>query len=333
MRWGIDSFIPELQSKQATAYLPLPLSFKTSSLKERIAMLTATLNHNKKVLQKYLYTIKTYPVNRRMYRIPNLCFPLYFNRYFAWMYKDLDYKQYFLDVGNFCRKNKIRISIHSDMNVYLGLESDYNYFALNAMGKLFREMGYDSPYQNGTCYCVHSTFKYLPPDIISTKLKENVDLSNLSFCAVENTHTKNSLYENLEIDGIAKIVDLHHHLIANQKYLSPNSKLWLIVKNSWKKQTPKIHLSVPQQDTAKVDGDFIKNEKKILEDLIPAEFYDSSYIKHSDFIWGKRYLNWARKFDADVMIESAWCASATKMAANNITCIEELEATAIKSKK
>ena len=325
MRWGIDSFIPELQSKKSTAYLPLPLSFKNSTIKERIAILTATLNHNKKVLQKYLFTIKSFPKNRRMYRIPTICFPYYFNRYYSWMYKDLDYKQYFLDVGNFCRKHNIRISIHADMNVYLGLESDYNYYALNSMGKLFREMGYDQPYQNGTCFCVHSTFKYLPPDIISNKLKENVDLSNLAFCAVENTHITNSLYQNLEISGIAKIVDLHHHLIANQKYLSPKSKLWLIVKNSWQNQTPKIHLSVPQQSTAKVDGDFIIDGKKILEDRIPPEFYDYNFVKHSDYIWGKRYLNWARQFSADVMIEADWCASATKMAANNITCLEQLE--------
>ena len=325
IRWGIDQYILEKQAKRSTAYIDLPASFMTFTIKEKVAFLTATMKHNVNVLIKYLHTIAKMPTNRRMYRIPTQCFPHYFNKSLSWLYKDIDYRNCFFDIGNFCRKHNIRISIHSPMNVYVGIDSQWNWFAINRMGLLFREFGYDRPYQDGACFCIHSTFTHLSPQDINRKLVENVDRANLAFCAVENTHVQSSLYNNMELDNVAKIVDLHHHLVADNKYLSAKSKLWLMVKKSWQGETPKIHLSTPRQEDARVDGDTIVNGKRILEDLIPADFYDNKYCAHSDFIWGKRYLNWARTFESDIMVEAAFCASATKMAAHNITSIEQLE--------
>ena len=331
MRWGIDSYILDWQGKYATQYITLPKTFSTMSVKEKVSIVAATLNHNKKVLQKYLYAIKSMPLNRRMYRIPTICFPLYFNRGYSWLYKDIDYQKTFDDIGNFARKHKIRISIHSDMNVYAGISTDYNYFALNRMGILFKELGYKNPYDNGSCFCVHSTFSHYKAHEVNQQLKDNVDKQNLAFMAVENTHCKNSLYENMEIDCCAKIVDLHHHLVANQKYLSPKSKLWHIVRNSWQGETPKIHLSTPRLSVTNTDGDCLVNGKRHCVPLLPNEFYGYDCAPHSDFIWGKKYLNWAREFDADVMIEAGWCATATKMAANNLTSLDQLEAKVKKS--
>ena len=325
IHWGIDQYFLEKQAKRSTAYIDLPASFSTFTLKEKVSFMTATMKHNVNVLTKYLHTIAKMPANRRMYRIPLQCFPHYFNRNLSWLYKDIDYRNCFFDIGKFCRKHKIRISVHAPMNVYIGIDSPWNWFALNRLGLLFRELGYETPYQDGACFCVHSTYSHFSAQDINRLVEQNIDRANLAFCAVENTHAENSLYENLELENVAKIVDLHHHLIANGKYLSSKSKLWLHVKKSWNGETPKIHLSTPRLENAGFDGDSIEDGKKVLADLIPGDFYSNSFVAHSDYIWGKRYLNWARSFEADVMIEAAWCASATKMAAHNITCLEQLE--------
>lgn len=324
IRWGSDCFILERQAKRSTAYIDLPPSFDKYSVKDKLAVLAATVQHNKKTLESYLRLFAKMPKNARMYRIPNLCFPLFFNRSMSWLWRDIDYKAYFADIGKFCRKHKIRISIHSPMNVYVGIDTVWNWYALNRMGQLFREMGYTEPYQDGTCFCVHSTFNNFAPEELNEKLLTNVEPANLNYLAVENTHTAGTLLNNLQL-SVAKIVDLHHLLISDQKYLKAESNIWSKVKRSWGDARPKIHLSVPTKQAALVDGDTWIDGRRVLENRIPADMYDHQYVKHADFIWGRRYLNWARTFDADIMIEASWCHSATNMARYGITSIEELD--------
>ena len=79
---------------------------------------------------------------------------------------------------------------------------------------LFRELGYETPYQDGACFCVHSTYSHFSAQDINRLIEQNMDRANLAFCAVENTHSENSLYENLELHFLHE-----YHLQVKFQYL------------------------------------------------------------------------------------------------------------------
>lgn len=302
-----------------------------SSFNIKKKWIEASCKHNIKALKNCLkYCVKVSKTFKKydlkFYRMP-IILP-FFTCYWAQMiYKELlpELEDYLLDIGDYAKKHKIRLTMHAPMTVCLNSVKDNviknSVYTLKQLTKIYELLGYDTSkfHEYGIGITTHiggregGTDKYI--ETISS-LDKNV----INVLQVENDDKIYTVEDCLKI-GLPVVLDIHHDWIVKGKYFVGN---YSKILKTWKNVKPKIHASMPKKeliDWCFSDNTLItpNNKKfKVYADLPTVnELNKISKDKlraHGDFIYGKSMKDLLLDYCdyADIMVEMRGCNLASE---------------------
>lgn len=280
---------------------------KTSTLtkKESRKWLLALVASNLQALLKQLAVMGSMPKALRMWRISSDLLPLFTHDVARHVYGDkhvlADIEAELLKIGRQAQRKGLRLSFHPGQFVVLGsqnanvraasmLELEYHCWVL-------RSMGLTGWHPNGAAVNVHVGLK--EPNVKEMRkllsrdtVRDLVTLENdeFSWCAKDIVETFGDL--------VPVVLDLHHYWLHQGKRIQPDSKLVGNIRKTWRSVKPKLHLamSFPELCTA-------STENLVLQDLLDDGQTRAKLRVHCTSPWHARCIEYAAKFDMDIMWE------------------------------
>ena len=245
----------------------------------------------------------------RMVRLGSDILPMYTHRDWSFFWRLSDVVAYlekeFGRVGEFARKNDVRLSFHPGQFTVLASENDgivnnsieeFEYHA-----DMARYMGYGKSFQDFKIN-VHISGKRGPDGIRAAYTRLSPEARNC--ITIENEENSWGLADCLTLMDVVPIVmDIHHNWIREGKYIQPSDDMVKQVVDSWRGVRPTMHYSVSREDV------LIDHPTNILPDyasLLAAGYKKQKMRAHSNFYWNKPVNEWALSFltTHDIMAES-----------------------------
>lgn len=301
-----------------------------SSFNVRSKWIEASAKHNIKTLKNCLRYIvkksKKYDkVDLKFYRMP-LILPFFNYVWTSGIYNELqeELRPYLLDVGDYARKHKIRLTMHAPMTVVLNSVKEQvvknSIYTLKRICVLYEWLGYDTSkfHDHGIGVTTHiggregGVENYI---INLNKLSKNVR----NILQVENDD-KIYTVEDCFKTKLPVVLDIHHDWIVKGKYFeSDYSK----ILKTWKNVRPKVHASMPRRDLIDWcynDNVLLTSNKKfkVYADLPTVEELNKvskdKLRTHGDFIYGQSMKDLLLGFSqvADIMVEMRGCNLASE---------------------
>lgn len=208
-------------------------------------------------------------------------------------------------VGAAARELDVRISFHPGQFVCLASDrpdvADRSLEELEYHVDLARWMGYAQTWQDIKIN-IHVSGKLGPQGFRSTWKRMSPELRRT--LTIENDEITWGLDDILTLGDICPIVlDIHHHLVKTNEYITPQDTRVLKVWDSWKNRRPVIHYSQPRREFFPDDWNL---DKKIHWENIKTGVNRIKMRAHNEFYWNRAVNYWAREFwdIADIQCES-----------------------------
>lgn len=267
------------------------------------------IEHNLSSQYKILTYVNTLPEKLKMMRISSDLLPLYTHKEYAYFYSSTLIKEYisseFSKIGEFARKNNIRLSMHPGQ--FCVLASDRPDVVLNSIDEfeyhadMIRMMGYGQQFQDFKCN-VHIAGGLGVDGVLAILPKlSDVAKNTITF---ENEERKYGLDDCLKLSEHCPVVlDIHHCWINEGDYIEHNDDRIKKVIDSWRGVRPTMHYS--QSRESLLDLGFDSDSKLDMTSLL-EQVNKKDLSAHSDKMWNHWCNLYAKEFlnDFDIMFEA-----------------------------
>lgn len=266
--------------------------------------------HNLQSFNNLIKYVGGLPNELRLLRISSDCLPVYTHPNWSYFYRkkcSVDWlERKFADIGNLARNLNVRLSFHPGQ--FCCLASDNPDVVKNSIMEfeyhcdMIRWMGYGKELQDFSTN-VHIGGKLGPDGIRFVYHKLSTEARNT--ITIENDEFGWGLDSCLELADIIPIVlDIHHHWIREEKYITPDDIQYHKVLDSWRGIRPKIHYSYSRCEHLPINFDH--SEVPNMQVLLEAGFKKSKLRAHSDCYPNQLLNDYALSFleTANIMCES-----------------------------
>ena len=249
------------------------------------------------------------PPELRMFRITSDLLVAYTHDDYMPFYFESDVVQFLESnlnkIGDRARELDIRLSFHPGQFCVLASEQDHvienSITEFEYHCDLIRYLGYGKKFQDFKCN-VHIGGKQGPKGIIAALKRLSPEARNC--LTIENAEFTWGLDSSLElVDHCALVLDIHHHWIHSNEYITPCDDKFKRVVDSWRGVRPTMHYSVSREDVLVDHDPYIRPD---LATLKASGFTASKLRAHSEFYWNQACNKWCLSFQphADIMCES-----------------------------
>lgn len=262
---------------------------------------------NLKSTLSLLNKVSTFNDELKMLRLISDILPVYTHPDYSYFYKNITelLETKFLEIGEFARKNNIRLSFHPGQ--FCVLASDNDTTVANSIKELeyhadiARMMGYGKQFQDFKIN-VHLSGKKGVDGFLETYKKLSDVAKNC--LTIENDENVSGIDQCLKVSHLVPIVmDIHHHWCKTGEYILNTDDNVKRIKDSWRGVRPVLHYSVSDESL------FFDTDKDILlniDTLRNRGINKQKLRSHSVKYWNTSCNLWAKTFweDFDIQCES-----------------------------
>lgn len=267
------------------------------------------MTHNTQSICKLIKYAGALKPEQRMVRIGSDQLPGYTHPDYRHFWQQADVinflEQKYAQAGDLARQLDVRLSMHPGQFVVLAsvtpdiVERSIAEFEYHA--DMIRWMGFGQRFQDFKCN-VHISGKQGPQGIINVLGRLSPEARNT--LTIENDEMSWGLDASLVLEKhVALVLDIHHHWIKDEEYISPHDDRVKRVIDSWRGIRPVLHYSVsPQRLVPEHPLELLPDIKQLL-----AHGLNKSLLRqHSDTMWNSACNEWAGRFrdDFDIMVEA-----------------------------
>ena len=282
--------------------------------------------HNMESIKLLIAKVGTLPVERRMCRLGSPQLPMATEatwRHF-WTKPDViaHCEKSFGEAGELARQLDVKVSFHPGQFTVLASETpdiversidEFEYHV-----NMARWMGFGKKWQDGCKINVHISGRQGPEGIIKVLPRLSPEARNL--ITIENDEMGWGLDASLELEKhVALVLDIHHHLIRDEEYISATDDRVKRVVDSWRGVRPTLHYSYFRDEAlaqAGLSADEMHSEMWSMQDLLARGAKKQKLRAHSDYLPNTKTNAWALTFsqDFDIQVE----AKAKNLAADQL---------------
>lgn len=282
---------------------------KDKPKKEIEIKMNSIISHNLKSTFNLLEYVNSLDEELKILRLTSDLLPFYSHDMLKFYYKDKNLLNYiekeFIKIGDFARKNNIRLSFHPGQ--FCVLASDNENVIENSIlefeyhADMARMMGYGKSFQDFKCN-IHISGGGGVSKFIKTINSLSKEARNI--LTVENAEYKYGIDDCLKVEKYCPIVlDVHHAWINEESYIKRSDKRIDRIIESWRGVRPTMHYSQSKENLFKKEDELKKlNIKK----LLTSGLNKKDLAAHSDMMWNKPMNNYIKEFreDFDIMVEA-----------------------------
>ena len=313
---GFACKVSEFNSKNEVVSIP-EYNFKSTTISwlnrqsKDIAVekLWELLHHNIGAALKSVEYVGHLEEGLRMFRLGSDCLPAYTHPDWSWFWQSPEVRAYcergFIKVGDFARKNNVRLSMHPGQFCVLASENlgiversieEFEYHV-----DMARWMGFGKQFQDFKIN-VHISGRRGPQGIIDALGRLSPEARNC--ITIENDEVSWGIDASLELSKhLALVLDCHHHWVMTGEYIKATDDRFKRIIDSWRGVRPVIHYSVSREDCLIGHS---KHQRPDLRTLLEQGYKKSKLRAHSNYMWNDAVNDWALTFRdyADIMVES-----------------------------
>lgn len=268
-------------------------------------LMVGNIESTRKLVEK----VGTLDENLRMVRLSSDILPVYTEPTWGSYWRRPDVRAYceraFGQVGDLARQSNVRLSFHPGQFTVLASDNpnivDKSVEEFEYHADMARWMGFGKTFQDFKIN-VHIAGRQGPMGIRAVLGRLSPEARNT--ITIENEEVTHGLDDCLSISDIVPIVlDIHHHWVRDNEYISPKDPRIDRVIESWRGVRPVLHYSVSREDVL-VNHD--TNVRPVMEDLLAQGHKKAKLRAHSNFYWNTEVNEWALSFrdTHDIMCES-----------------------------
>jgi UV DNA damage repair endonuclease len=261
------------------------------------------MQYNIKTIDNLIRKVASLPLELRMVRLSSDLLPMYSEKSYSYFWQDSSNKNYlstFLNrIGEFARLNGVRLSMHPGQFTCLASNRpdvvDNSIAEFEYHADIARYMGYGKSFQDFKIN-VHVGGANGSSGILAALPRLSAVARNT--ITIENDEISWGIDETIKLkEHLALVLDIHHHLVKTNEYISPMDDRIKIIRDSWRGITPVIHYS----QTCELVGNNFKSDE--FPDL--ANIPVKEKRKHSINMYNECCNAWAKSHweYADVMVE------------------------------
>ena len=282
--------------------------------------------HNMESIKLLIAKVGTLPVERRMCRLGSPQLPMATEatwRHF-WTKPDViaHCEKSFGEAGDLARKLDVKVSFHPGQFTVLASETpdiversidEFEYHV-----NMARWMGFGKKWQDGCKINVHISGRQGPEGIMKVLPRLSPEARNL--ITIENDEMGWGLDASLKLEKhVALVLDIHHHLIRDEEYISATDDRVKRVVDSWRGVRPTLHYSYFRDEAlaqAGLSAEEMHSEMWSMQDLLARGAKKQKLRAHSDLLPNTKTNAWALTFsqDFDIQVE----AKAKNLAADQL---------------
>jgi len=274
------------------------------------------VTHNMQAAYNLVEYVGTLPAERRMVRLSSSLIPMATEPNWRYVFEDATVRKELEDgfskVGDVARLNDVRLSFHPGQFTVLAsdkpdvVERSLDEFEYHA--DMIRWMGFGKEFMDFKCN-VHISGRQGHQGIINMLNRLSPEARNT--IAIENDEMCWGLDESLKLrEHVALVLDIHHHWIRDEEYISPTDSRIKMIIDSWRGVRPTLHYSYSRDHglaMALQEGEEINHSKmQELPVLLEAGAKKQKLRAHSDYYPNKEANAWALSFwdDFDIQCEA-----------------------------
>jgi UV DNA damage repair endonuclease len=274
------------------------------------------VTHNMQAAYNLVEYVGTLPAERRMVRLSSSLIPMATEPNWRYVFEDATVRKELEDgfskVGDVARLNDVRLSFHPGQFTVLAsdkpdvVERSLDEFEYHA--DMIRWMGFGKEFMDFKCN-VHISGRQGHQGIINMLNRLSPEARNT--IAIENDEMCWGLDESLKLrEHVALVLDIHHHWIRDEEYISPTDSRIKMIIDSWRGVRPTLHYSYSRDHglaMALQEGEEINHSKmQDLPALLEAGAKKQKLRAHSDYYPNKEANAWALSFwdDFDIQCEA-----------------------------
>jgi UV DNA damage repair endonuclease len=274
------------------------------------------VTHNMQAAYNLVEYVGTLPAERRMVRLSSSLIPMATEPNWRYVFEDATVRKElehgFGKVGDVARLNDVRLSFHPGQFTVLAsdkpdvVERSLDEFEYHA--DMIRWMGFGKEFMDFKCN-VHISGRQGHQGIINMLNRLSPEARNT--IAIENDEMCWGLDESLKLrEHVALVLDIHHHWIRDEEYISPTDSRIKMIIDSWRGVRPTLHYSYSRDHglaMALQEGEEINHSKmQDLPALLEAGAKKQKLRAHSDYYPNKEANAWALSFwdDFDIQCEA-----------------------------
>lgn len=307
------------QSKRILEEIQRPLNTKTTTVAwlnrqsrdDAEQRLWDLMVHNIESVRRLIEYVGTQPEDLRMVRLGSDLLPVYTEPSWSYFWSKpdvLDYcSKHFARVGELARSLDVRLSFHPGQFCVLASDNpdivkrsveEFEYHA-----DMARWMGYGQTFQDFKIN-VHISGRQGPSGIKQIIPRLSTEARNC--ITIENDEMSWGLDASLElVEHCALVLDIHHHWIRDEEYISATDDRVLKLIDSWRGVRPVIHYSYSRDEHLcafpNTSGGLLDIKR-----LLGSGAKKQKLRAHSDYYPNIQVNEWALSFrdNFDIMCES-----------------------------
>jgi UV DNA damage repair endonuclease len=269
------------------------------------------MEHNIQAFDKLVNYVGSLPDQLRMVRLGSDCLPVYTesNWSYFWQLPDVrDYcEKHFAKVGENARNLDVRLSFHPGQFTVLAsttpdiVERSIAEFEYHA--DMARWMGYGRNFMDMKIN-VHISGRQGADGILAVLRRLSDEARNT--ISIENDEMCWGLDESLKLkDQVALVLDIHHHWIRDEEYISAQDDRVKAVVDSWRGVRPVLHYSYSRCEHLPNTDDRHSSMHSI-RTLLESGHKKQKLRAHSEFYPNQAVNQWALSFwdQFDIMCEA-----------------------------
>ena len=272
--------------------------------------------HNMESIKLLIAKVGTLPPERRMCRLGSPQLPMATEatwRHF-WTKPDViaHCEKSFGEAGELARQLDVKVSFHPGQFTVLASETpgivDRSIDEFEYHVNMARWMGFGKKWQDGCKINVHISGRQGPEGIIKALPRMSPEARNL--ITIENDEMGWGLDASLQLEKhCALVLDIHHHLIRDEEYISATDDRVKRVQDSWRGVRPTLHYSYFRDEAlaqAGLSADEMHSEMWSMQDLLARGAKKQKLRAHSDLLPNIKTNAWALTFsqDFDIQVEA-----------------------------
>lgn len=267
--------------------------------------------HNSAAAKRLVEYVGSLTPELRMVRLGSNQLPVYTQHEWSYFWKRTDViaylEKHYGAVGETARQLNVRLSMHPGQFCVLASDTpdivnrsidEFEYHA-----DLARWMGYGRTFQDFKIN-VHISGRRGPQGIKDALLRLSPEARNC--ITIENDEMCWGLESSLElVDHCALVLDVHHHWIRDEEYISPTDERIAVILDSWRGVRPVMHYSYSRDHN--LPGDNPAHDSLLdMQGLLSQGCKKQKLRAHSDYYPNRSVNDWALGFRSqfDIMCEA-----------------------------
>lgn len=275
------------------------------------ARLWEIMEHNLDAVHNLVSYVSGLPKSLRMVRLGSDILPAYTEPSWKYFWQLPDVKTFcekgFDKIGTTARLSDVRLSFHPGQFCVLASDKpdvvDRSIEEFEYHVDMARMMGYGNEFMDMKIN-VHISGRQGSQGIIDVLPRLSSEARNM--LTIENDEMCWGLDESLKLkDHVALVLDIHHHWIRDEEYISASDDRVKQVIESWRGVRPVIHYSY-SRDEHLPDGEHAHSSMHEITSLLEQGYKKQKLRAHSDYYPNKAVNSWALSFlsDFDIQCES-----------------------------